>query len=163
MDGFTGLDEQKLLGRLSEEGLRIGAMHRKIDTENLRNSILIDMPELSYIYVNFSGAEARVIARPRKSAPEILEENVPCDIIADKDGIIESITVKSGNPEVKRGEAVIRGQMLVSGYITGRAGTTVLAHSMLKFFSGHSEKRVQKCSGKFSKKNLPDARKPGIQ
>ena len=152
VDGFDGLDEQKLLDRLSEEGLRIGAMHRKIDTENLRNSVLIDMPELSYIYVNFNGAEARVIARPRKSAPEILEENVPCDIIADKDGIIESITVKSGNPEVKRGEAVIRGQMLVSGYMTGRAGTTVTTHSdaevSLRTFRRESAKMQRKISEK---------------
>ncbi len=129
IDGFEGLDEEKLRQRLQGEGLRIGAMHSSIDLEALRNNILIDMPELSYIYVNFSGAEAKVTARERKAPPEILPADVPCDIVADKDGIIHSITVKTGTPEVVRGETVVRGQLLASGYITGREGTTVITHA----------------------------------
>lgn len=129
IDGFSSLDEEKLRTCLEREGLKVGAAVSSIDIEELRNNILIDMPELSYIYVNFSGAEARVIARQRKAPPEILPEDTPCDIIADKDGIVESITVKTGTPEVAKGDTVVRGELLASGYVTGREGTTVITHA----------------------------------
>ncbi len=129
IDGFEGLDEKKLTQKLSEEGLKIGAIHGTLNIDALRNNILIDMPELAYIYVNFNGAEANVIARQRKAPPEILPATVPCDIVADKDGIINSITVKTGTPEVVKGDTVIKGQLLASGYITGREGTTVMTHA----------------------------------
>lgn len=129
IDGFESLNEGKLRSFLEREGLKKGAAVRSIDIEELRNNILIDMPELSYIYVNFSGAEARVIARQRKAPPEILPADVPCDIIADKDGIVESITVKTGTPEVAKGDTVVRGEILASGYVTGREGTTVVTHA----------------------------------
>ena len=129
IDGFDGLDEDKLRRYLEEEGLRIGVRVSEINVEEMRNDILIRLPELSYIYVNFSGAEARVIAKERKAPPEILPSDVPCDIISDKDGIVNSITVKTGTPEVAKGETVIRGQILASGYVTGREGTTVVTHA----------------------------------
>ena len=129
IDGFEGLDEAKLRSYLEEEGLRIGVRVSSIDIEELRNDILIRLPVLSYIYVNFSGAEARVTAKARKAPPEIMPSDVPCDIISDKDGIVNSITVKTGTPEVVKGETVMRGQILASGYVTGREGTTVVTHA----------------------------------
>lgn len=129
IDGFASLDEEKLAFLLEREGLRTGALVNSIDIEELRNNILIDMPELSYIYVNFSGARARVTARQRKAPPDILPADVPCDIISDKDGIVESITVKTGTPEVVKGDTVVRGEILASGYVTGREGTTVVTHA----------------------------------
>lgn len=152
IDGFDALDEGKLLAYLECEGLKKGAVVRSINIEELRNNILIKMPELSYVYVNFNGAEATVIARERKKPPEILPSDVPCDIIADKDGVVESITVKTGTPEVKRGDAVVRGDLLASGYVTGRAGTTVMTHAdaeiTLKTWTKISARMPRKQSGK---------------
>ncbi len=152
IDGFETLDEGKLLAYLEGEGLRKGAIVKNINIEELRNNILIQMPELSYIYVNFNGAEATVIARERKTPPEILPSDVPCDIIADKDGIVESITVKTGTPEVAKGDTVVRGELLASGYVTGRAGTTVMTHAdaeiMLKTWTHISAKMPRRQSEK---------------
>ena len=129
IDGFEELDRGKLLSELSDCGIRIGAYIPRIDRTTLRNNVLINMPELSYVYVNFNGCHATVIAKKRTAPPEILNENVPCDIIADKDGMICDITVKTGSPEVIRGDTVTKGQLLVSGYMTGRAGATVITHA----------------------------------
>ena len=152
IDGFDGLDEAKLYAYLEREGLRTGAWGRGVNVEELRNNILIQMPEIAYIYVNFSGAEAKVTARKRKAPPEILPSHVPCDIIADKDGVVESITVKTGSAEVKRGDAVVSGDLLASGYVTGRAGTTVMTHAdaeiTLRTWTRISARRPKKSSEK---------------
>lgn len=129
IDGFADLDTAKLKTALKESGLGVGTYAPSVNLADLKNNVLIDMPELSYISVNFSGSHALVTARKRTLPPDILPEDVPCDIIADKDGIIYDITVKSGTPEVVRGDTVTRGQILASGYITGRAGATVMTHA----------------------------------
>lgn len=129
IDGFPELDAVKLRTALADAGLGIGTYAPSVNISELRNSVLIDMPELAYISVNFSGSHANVTARKRISPPEVLAKEIPCDIIADKDGVICDITVKTGTPEVVRGDTVIKGQILASGYMTGRAGSTVLTHA----------------------------------
>ena len=129
IDGFPELDAVKLRTALSDAGLSVGTYVPSVNISGLRNSVLIDMPELAYVSVNFSGSHANVTARKRVSPPEVLAKQIPCDIIADKDGVVCDITVKTGTPEVVRGDTVIKGQILASGYITGRAGSTILTHA----------------------------------
>ncbi len=129
IDGFPELDAVKLRTALADAGLTVGTYAPSVNISELRNSVLIDMPELAYVSVNFSGSHANVTARKRVSPPEVLAKEIPCDIIADKDGVICDITVKTGTPEVVRGDTVIKGQILASGYMTGRAGSTVLTHA----------------------------------
>lgn len=129
IDGFEGLDTERLREKLRDYGLKRGTLAMLVNEENIKNSILIEMPEISYISVNLNGAHACVTVKKRILPPEILSKEAPCDIIADKDGVISSIVVKSGTPEVSRGDAVIKGQILASGYITGRAGTTIITHA----------------------------------
>ncbi len=126
INGFPELDAIKLRNELEKEGLKVGAYVSGIDVDNLKNSVLINMPELAYVYVNFNGPKASVTARKRTPRPEILDSTTPCDIIADKDGVIYEITVKSGSPMVEKGATVTKGELLASGYMTGRAGTTIL-------------------------------------
>ena len=129
IDGFPELDAVKLRGSLADAGLSVGSYVPSVNISELRNSVLIDMPELAYVSVNFSGSHANVTARKRISPPEVLAKEIPCDIIADKDGVVCDITVKTGTPEVVRGDTVIKGQILASGYMTGRAGSTILTHA----------------------------------
>ncbi len=152
INGFEGLDRAKLLRSLSDCGVKIGAYIPKIDRGSIRNDVLIKMPELSYVYVNFKGSNATVTAKKRVMPPEILAEDIPCDIVADKDGQICDITVKTGNPEILRGDAVTKGQLLVSGYMTGRAGATVITHAdaeiKARIWKREEAKMMKKQSGK---------------
>ncbi len=152
IDGFDGLDRAKLMRALSDCGVKIGAYIPRIDRGSIRNDVLITMPELSYVYVNFKGSNAKVTAKERIMPPEILAEDTACDIIADKDGQIRDITVKTGMPEVSRGDAVTKGQLLVSGYMTGRAGATVITHADAEIKANIrkklSAKMMKKQSGK---------------
>ena len=150
--GFDGLDRAKLLRSLSDCGVKIGAYIPKIDRGSLRNNMLINMPELSYVYVNFKGSNATVTAKKRIMPPDILAEDIPCDIVADKDGMICDITVKTGTPEILRGDAVTKGQILVSGYMTGRAGATVITHAdaeiKARIWKREEAKMMKKQNGK---------------
>ncbi len=129
INGFESLNTEVLRRELARGGVYIGAYADSVDIESLKNDILIKMPELSYISVNFSGSHAEVTARRRTMPPEIIPMDTPCNIVAERGGIITDIVVKSGLPAVARGDTVIEGQLLASGYVTGRAGSTVITHA----------------------------------
>lgn len=152
IDGFAELDTAKLRAALEDSGLSVGTYAPSVNLSDLKNNILIDIPELSYISVNFSGSHALVTARKRTLPPEILSEDVPCDIIADKDGVIYDITVKSGTPEVVRGDTVTKGQILASGYITGRAGTTVMTHADAEIYARTWQRKSARMQKEYSEK-----------
>ena len=153
IDGYNGLDTEKLMRSLGEAGLSRGSLTSGINIAELRNSVLIDMPELSYVSVKFYGSHAEVTVRKREFPPEILPENTPCDIVSDRDGIICDITVKTGTPEVSRGDTVMKGDLLASGYITGRAGTTILTHADAEIRARTWEKLTSRTQKKTDRKS----------
>jgi similar to stage IV sporulation protein len=124
INGFVNLDIAGLREHLRENGVYIGAYSPGIKLDELKNDILIKMPELSFITVNIRGGHAGVEVRKREIPPEIQSKD-PCDIVARRAGIIASIVVKSGTPAVKPGDTVHAGQLLAGGYMTGRSGTTI--------------------------------------
>ena len=148
INGYDGLDTVKLLENLRAAGLYEGRYCASVNIAELRNTLLIDMPELSYVSIKFNGAHADVTVRKRVFPPDILPAETPCDIIADKEGIISDITVKTGTAAVRRGDTVTKGQLLAGGYMTGRAGTTILTHAdaeiKVRTWKRHSAKMIKK-------------------
>lgn len=123
--GCENVDPALVREHLKNNGVYFGAYAKSIDHADLKNDILLNIPELSFITVNINGSHAEVTVRERSRAPEIISYETPSNIVADRGGIITSITVTSGTPEVQAGDTVTEGQLLASGYMTGRAGTTL--------------------------------------
>jgi len=118
--------EEMLKKALEKNGVYIGAYVPRINIAELKNDILIQIPDLSYVGVNIIGSRAEVEVRERVNPPGIENEHdAPSNIVARKGGIITSIVVQSGTQEVKAGDTVYEGQLLASCYMTGREGTTV--------------------------------------
>lgn len=125
IEGCKTVDPALIREHLQNNGVYPGAYAKSIDHADLKNDMLLNIPELSFITVNISGSHAEVMVRERSRAPEILNYDTPSNIVADRGGIISSIAVTSGMPEVRAGDTVTEGQLLASGYMTGRAGTTL--------------------------------------
>ncbi len=75
------------------------------------------LPELSYLAVNIYGTRAEIIVREVEKAPELLEEDVPADIVAAADGIIEDIQTDAGRAMFQDGDVVAKGETLISGVL----------------------------------------------
>lgn len=117
INGLTYTSEEELLKTLKANGLYPGVLKQNIDQLQLKNSVLLEHSELSWIWIDIKGTRAIVNAAQRTNPPEI-SDNTPCDIIAAKDGIIKSYTAKSGNAKIEEGDSVLSGQLLISGIMT---------------------------------------------
>ena len=65
VDGAVTVPEEEILRALEKNGVGFGTFGFSIDSEDLRNHILLDIPELSWLTVNVSGCRAYVQVRER--------------------------------------------------------------------------------------------------
>ena len=115
VQGNRTVPTEAILRALEKEGLGIGAFGLSLDGEDLRNRLLLDLPELCWIGVNVSGCKAKVTVRERIPPPEILDDSAPTNVIARRDGLILTVSALDGVAEVLPGMTVTEGQLLISG------------------------------------------------
>lgn len=115
---ITGCD--KVLPKTIEEnlltlGVKPGVLRYKIDEKSIKSKILTKMPELSWFWLDKHGSKLVVNVRESTPPPEIFDKNDYCNIIALKDGIIDSVVVKNGTLMAEPGKTVRKNDILVSG------------------------------------------------
>ena len=124
VEGNERLSDEDVVSALEDNGFSVGALWGKFDKNLVETSVLLSNPDISWISVNRRGTVAYV----RISESENLgraEENPPeySNIIADRDAVIEDITVESGVAAVKKGDVVRKGDVLISGIVETESGT----------------------------------------
>jgi similar to stage IV sporulation protein len=117
VSGNEQISKEMILQELRELGVGIGTYRRSIDSKEIQNLMILKIPELEWLAVNVKGSRADVGVRERDPMPEIIPKNIPCNIVAQKAGLITSMNTLEGSPAVTVGEAVEAGQLLVSGLI----------------------------------------------
>lgn len=116
VSGNERLPQRQIMDAASDCGIRFGAVRQRVRSEQVKNQLLSVLPELKWVGVNTRGCVAHISVQER-ALPQVNEkEPMVSSLVATSDGIIREITVTSGNPVCRVGQAVKKGQVLVSGY-----------------------------------------------
>ena len=83
---------------------------------------MMKMPDIAWMSLNVSNSRAVVVVHERIEKPEIINEKEPCDIIAEKSGIITKLSVLEGKQLVYAGDTVVKGDILVSALMDSETG-----------------------------------------
>lgn len=122
--GNTALSTEEVLELLDSCGLSVGSYVPTIRAGELENRVLLATDRLSWISVNLDGTVAhvqvieRVEGEYEGEAPE--KAKYPANLIAAKDGQIEYLELYRGEAVIKTGQAVKKGDLLVSGIYDSR-------------------------------------------
>lgn len=128
VEGCESVTEEEVLRSLQKNGVHLGTFAFSLDGEDLRNHVLLDIPELSWITVNVSGCRAYVQVREREMAPELVNEREPTNVVARRDGLVRKVQALDGVACVLPGTSVEAGQILISGVEdTETVGARILA------------------------------------
>lgn len=119
--GNDRVSATEILEVLSLNGVGVGTYSPSIDSESLRNQVLLELDELSWITIHVNGSKATVVVRERVETPDLLQEDRPGNIIAAKSGIIEEMIVFDGVSIRAKGDSVSEGDEIVSGAIDSLA------------------------------------------
>jgi len=99
-----------------QAGLKQGVPRWTLDVPTLEETILDQVPGLSWVGVYVEGTRVYIKVVEKKLPPPD-ETGHPVDVVAVKDGLVKEILVLSGHPEVKEGDTVTSGQVLISAAI----------------------------------------------
>lgn len=114
--GHEYLETAEISEALDYIGLRQGMRVEEIDPDVMRQDLLLAVPELSWAAINISGTHARVDVREIERLPDVLDES-PGNVVASHGGIITSINTMRGISQVRVGDAILAGDLLISGVI----------------------------------------------
>lgn len=109
-----------ILDYLASEEVVHGMKKSKVDCKEIQSMIRIAFPDIIWVSAEIKGT--RLLIRVKENmdsieAGEEGEEEEPRDIVASRDGIITSILVRSGVPQIQVGDEVEKGSTLVLGRI----------------------------------------------
>lgn len=115
VEGNTTVPTEEILRTLEENGITLGTFGFSVDAESLRNHVLLEIPELSWITVNVSGCRAYVQVRERVPKPELVNKRTPSNVVARRAGLILKMQALVGAKCALPGTTVEEGQILISG------------------------------------------------
>ena len=117
IEGNERVSRQEILRALERHGVGFGTYGYSVDSSQLRNYILLEIPDLSYIAVNVRGCRAYVQVRERVLPPEIVSKRAPGNTVAAKDALVTAVQSWEGEKQVLPGTTVKEGQLLISGVV----------------------------------------------
>ncbi|SMC93938.1 sporulation protein YqfD [Sporomusa malonica] len=112
--GLKSVPENGIRYVASQQGLKPGAVRDDVNIKSVEREILLNIPEVAWVGINFTGTRA-VIEVVEKTMPK-QENKAPAHIVAIKDGLITEIIALAGQPAVKKGDTVKKGDLLVKGF-----------------------------------------------
>ena len=131
--GLETLERQEIIATLEDLGLGVGSYIPSIDVRKLKQRFLLASDEVAWIGININSSVAEIQIHERIDAPDFTVDNdKACDVVASQAGLIKYMEVYDGQPQVKVGEVVLDGQLLVSGIVEDKKGNVTLKHSRAK-------------------------------
>ena len=117
VEGNKAVPRAQILWEAERQGLSFGASRRGVRSERVKNALLEAIPKLEWVGVNTQGCTAVISVRERTAPAPVPEANHQVgNIVAAMDGYILSVTVTQGTGQVQPGQAVKKGEILISGY-----------------------------------------------
>lgn len=127
ISGNSALDANQVMTALDTVGISIGTPLSEVDADNMRLRLALLLPEISWASINIDGTAVNV--ELREATRKLETDTKYSNLVADFDGIVTAVYVRSGTAAVKVGDTVIKGDLLVSGTEEYKDGKTFFRHS----------------------------------
>ena len=118
--GNEKINKDELIQELKEQGLEIGTPKRKINKNEIINTIRLKRNDVSWVGINIKGTNVTVKIVETEEKPEIINQDEYCNIVANRDALIQKIDSTKGTSVVKEGDLVKKGSILIGGWMEGK-------------------------------------------
>ena len=161
-EGVENCDREQLIKATERAGLFEGVPKAKLLSPlEMKNIILNNTDGICWAWVYVKGTKAVVKVRENIIPPEVYSPDVPCDIIAMRNGIIKKVITKHGRCVAFENQAVSAGDTIISGTYSfeGRPGYQVHSRGEVFAYTTHTKTGTYKqnyCYKKYTgqKRNL---------
>lgn len=129
VQGNETVSDAEILSVFEELGVHIGARRSQIDVEEVQRTAARKLNDLAWLALNIKGSAAVIEVRERIPAPKVENDTTPRNILAARDGTIVSMEVYEGEAAVKKGQAVLKGDLLINSVVTNKDLSVSFKHA----------------------------------
>jgi similar to stage IV sporulation protein len=112
--GTSQIDPELVRRTAASAGLYPGNLRFLVDGKDVADHLMRELPGISFAEVDFRGTQASIRIFEKVLPPPSLRA---AHIVAAKSGVIKDVLVLTGLPQVKEGDTVQAGQVLISGIV----------------------------------------------
>ena len=105
---------------IKKAGLETGKLKNNINMKEVINKIMLKRKDIAWIGIELKGTNAIVKIVKADEKPEIVDQDEYCNIVSNKSGIITKISAQNGTANVKIGDTVKEGDILINGWLEGK-------------------------------------------
>lgn len=119
VEGNATVPSRKIVEAAERSGIRLMTSCAQVRSEKVKNQLLAQIPELKWAGVNTYGCRVVISVEECTDGDAdsyLAPKGTVSSIVAQRDGVIRSVTAGSGTVLCKPGQVVKRGQILISGY-----------------------------------------------
>ena len=134
--GNDKIDTNTIIKSAEKTGLVTGTLSKKHFTPDMEWFVMNENEGIANVEINIQGSVANIIISESLEKPEMkYDDDVPTNIVASKYGIIRSLDVFDGWEKVNVGDAVMKGDLLVSAVFEDRHNKLTLKHARAKILA----------------------------
>ena len=179
--GNTKTSEAEIIALLDELGCGIGDYYPSIEFSKVHANYAAAQNDIAWLSVYMHGTVAEVQVRELYADTRPKHDaGVYANVVAECDGIVESVNVFEGQAAVKAGDLVLAGQVLISGVVENKDGSVRYEYAAGEVYCTVAEpisveielerdrkvytgRNISKKSVKIFKKTINLSRKGGIE
>ena len=105
---------------IEEAGIKLGTLKSKINSKEIINQIRLKRNDVAWMGIEKKGTNIIVKLVKADQKPEIVDTNEYCNIVSDKTGVITKINAQNGTANVKVGDTINKGDILINGWMKGK-------------------------------------------
>lgn len=139
-----------------EAGLNIGTLKSKINSKEIINKVRLKRKDIAWMGIELKGTNAIVKIVKADAKPEIINDTEYCNIVSDKIGVITKINAQNGTANVKVGDTVNAGTILINGWLEGKYTGIRYVHA-----KGEIEAKIWHTKYQFIPYNTTEIRETG--
>lgn len=117
VEGAVRNNPQAVLERANQLGLRVGVPRWWINWGKVERGLKSSFPDIAFLGIEAQGTQVTLRVVEKVLPPAGNGAALPLHLVAARDGVIKEILVIAGEPQVRPGDVVKRGQILISGIV----------------------------------------------
>lgn len=140
--GNTNVTETQIISALEDIGIYKGKFIPSINFRSCEQRLRLSIPDIAWTGIRHTGSRIVVDITETVEPPEMILDEIPCNIVAAKDAQLTYCEVYAGQLIKQNGDGVKKGDIIISGTITDGGDHIIKKHAMGKVIGIYKEEYI---------------------
>lgn len=137
--GNNEITRKQVISALSDIGIYKGRFIPNINFHSCEQKLRLSIPDIAWTGIRHTGSRIVVDVTEVTAPPEMILDDVPCNIVSAKDAQLIYADVYAGRLMKKIGDGIKKGDIIISGTVEDEKGNILKKHAMGKVIGIYNE------------------------